>query len=66
MIVGATVPHYHPTKIYIMSYTQVTIYIPIICIIILTINIFNRIREVGQADNKSISCKLQAATLVCH
>ena len=29
----------NPTKIFILSYTLVTIYIPIICIIILTINI---------------------------
>ena len=42
MIVGTTVPHYYPSKIFILSYTLVTIHIPIICIIILTINIFNR------------------------
>ena len=35
-------PHYYPSKISILSYTLVTLYIPIICIIILTINIFNR------------------------
>jgi len=40
MIVGTIAPHYYPSKIFTLSYTLVTIYIPIICIIISTINIF--------------------------
>ena len=42
MIVGTTVPHYYPAKIFILSYTLVSIHILIICIIFPTINIFNR------------------------
>jgi len=47
MIVGTTVSHYYPSKIFILSYTLVTIHIPIICIIISTINIFNRIHHLS-------------------
>ena len=53
MIVGTTVPHYHPTKIFILSYTLVTIYIPVICINILTINIFNCIHQIELSSHLS-------------